>query len=371
MQLEIYDKNNIDALNMPSTPLSGLAKSFLIPMVKLGTKHFIENSDCDVSIIKLNDKIIPIVINHGKPQICSLTSPSSHFFLYGADEFKHHPSFSYRLLFKFIKGLYHCTRFLKMDKTVQINNWLIPTNPSLGLTPEDMQALTEKLESLYPDHAIVFKSVNTQQLDGFKKLAGNAVKSRVVYYWDGKNVVSKHKRYLKNDLKLLSENDYTLTELFTPSDIPRMLSLYQGVYLDKHSALNPAYTPEAFSNFINNTDTGLCALSANNHIDAFYTYLKLPDEMIFSIIGHDKQINQDKGLYRRLFRHVLKQSEENHLPVNLSGGVGQFKRNRGATAEPEFDIYCVKHLSWYQRSPWQLIAKATNHSMMEKIAADA
>lgn len=371
MQLEIYDKNNIDALAMPSTPMSGLAKSFIVPMVKLGTKHFIENSNCDVCIIKLNDKIIPMVINHGKPQICSLTSPSSHFFLYGADEFKNHPSFSYRLLFKFIKGLYHCTRLFKMDKTVQVNNWLIPTNPALDITPEDTQTLTEKLKKLYPDHAIVFKSIKGKQLEKFTRIAPETVKSRVVYCWNGKHVVSKHKRYLKNDLKLLEENDYTLTELFAPSDIPRMLSLYQGVYLDKHSALNPAYTPEAFSNFINNTDTGLCALASNNNIDAFYTYLKLPDEMIFSIIGHDKYINQDKGLYRRLFRHVLKQSEDNHLPVNLSGGAGQFKRNRGALAEPEFDVYCVKHLNWHQRTPWQLIAKATNHSLMEKIAADA
>ena len=61
---------------------------------------------------------------------------------------------------------------------------------------------------------------------------------------------------------------------------------------------------------------------------------------------------------------ILKTGREKNLLVNASGGVGDFKRKRGAQTFIEFNgVYSNKHISFVRKLPWMVLTWLTNCGM--------
>ena len=61
---------------------------------------------------------------------------------------------------------------------------------------------------------------------------------------------------------------------------------------------------------------------------------------------------------------VIAHLVEKNLLVNASGGVGDFKRKRGAQTFIEFNgVYSNKHISFVRKLPWMVLTWLTNCGM--------
>ena len=66
----------------------------------------------------------------------------------------------------------------------------------------------------------------------------------------------------------------------------------------------------------------------------------------------------------------MKTGRKKKLLVNASGGVGDFKRKRGAISFVEFNgVYCSKHISMLQKLPWMTLNMLTNFGYLVYLKA--
>ena len=82
------------------------------------------------------------------------------------------------------------------------------------------------------------------------------------------------------------------------------------------------------------------------------------------LLGYDLTLPQKVGIYRLLSLEIMKTGRKKNLLVNASGGVGDFKRKRGALSFVEFNgVYCSKNISMLQKLPWMTLNMLTNLGM--------
>lgn len=373
MAIDFYTRETIEHARWPDTALGQMGQAYLTPLIQQGPSAFVDNLQAEMALIILNDKVLPIYINNGEDHACYMVSPSCFYFLCGAAEFKHTSNIAYKVLFSCLKGMSRVSRWAHFDKTVHINQWLMPTNPSQALSDDEIKTLKRFLAEHYPKHAWLFKSINPHytpdNLHRFDQNAFDKIRTRFVYLWDKDQVISKNRRYLKKDEALLKEPDVEITPDMNASHSSSLQSLYKQVYFDKYDVYNPAFNERYFQLFTQTPHVSTVVARAHDQIHGFYTRIALGNEQILGIVGHNLETNETKGIYRRLFSHCLKEAESVGS-INLSGGIGQFKRNRGAKAVEEYDACYVKHLPFSQRVLWKALSWATQQPFMEKIGRD-
>jgi hypothetical protein len=79
------------------------------------------------------------------------------------------------------------------------------------------------------------------------------------------------------------------------------------------------------------------------------------DVMVSPVVGYDTSLPQSLGLYRRLAAVPVLTARECGVPLNLSAGVGRFKRLRGGEAVMEYLAVIDSHLPANRRFPWRFI----------------
>lgn len=373
-KIEYFDSHNIDTVVLPETPVGQLAKNYWIPLVKNGTGPIIENAQLLCHLVKINDKVVPIVVNIESP-FCALTSPSCYFFLNGAVAFQDSKNPLVKLMFKGMKAFSRFARKLHFDKTVQINQWLVPTNPILDLNPEEVEALVALLKSKFPDHALVFKGITEEYSHNIfhtgKSLHARFIKMRWLYIWSTQGLKSKHKHQLNGDDAIPADDKYTLKEGAEPSCGERLNQLYTLLYRDKHSPYSPAYTAHFFSMLITSVFFKPVIMFNQDQIDAFYFYTDNGHMLCLGLVGYDTQLPLEHKLYRRCVRKSILTSEQANKPICLGAGSGPFKRNRGAVPINEYDLCFTSHLPWYQQALWAYMSKTTNSKMMDHFIKNA
>lgn len=330
-----------------------------------GAKFYVDNVNLSIKAMSIAGKIIPLVINQGKSQFSDVCSPYAHYLMYTAEEFRRrHSRVLGPALPVLVFPLSILLRCASIDRVVFINNWLFTTNPSLSLSCAQIHAATNLLLQEYPDFAIVIRSVNSlldQSL--LKSLIENGyrlVRSRRVYVLD---CASQH--YLRHhntqiDLKLLKNSPYCVIDCHKALEkqIVRMAELYRGIYLSKHSRLNPQFTSDFFRLTLKENIFAYRALEKDGRIDGFITYFVQDDRITAAVGGYDRGLSQRVGLYRMLVAIVVSEAARRNLKLNLSGGVGHFKSLRGAVPVEEYDAVYDRHLPRHRRLAWATLMMA-------------
>jgi hypothetical protein len=139
--------------------------------------------------------------------------------------------------------------YARADRVVQWNSWLMSTNLLPPLTMHGIEQTTDQLASQFPGHAILVKNVHGRQDPDlprmFLECGYHLIPSRKVYFFDGVDAGFLGRSNVKQDIAALRKiTDYTTVEHheFGPEDAPRIVRLYELLYLEKHSRLNPQYT---------------------------------------------------------------------------------------------------------------------------------
>lgn len=330
----------------------------------------IGNLACELQLLDLGRWQMPVSINQGgeREDNCYVVSPLTAYSGYAGDELQRlRRPWLARLLRPLIAGVERLLSNAKIERIVQINNWLLSTN----LYPADWQGegleeLTQLLRERFPGHAFGFRSLNPASnavlLERLQALGYLALPSRQVYLFDGRSGADS--AYLRHhncrlDATLLRRSGYRVEpgETLADTEFERLEALYNLLYLDKYSALNPHYSAVWLAQGQRDGWLELRVLrAACGRIDGVVGWFASDTVLSAPIVGYDTALPQRTGLYRQLTRLCLEEAAKRHMLLNFSSGAAHFKRLRGGQPQIEYSMLQIAHLPLRQRLVWRLLA---------------
>lgn len=330
--------------------------------------HFVNNIQTEFKLIKINDTLLPVTINHTEYTNSYVVSPYTAFISYAREELvKINHSvvrFALRCVINSLDGLF---RLMKINRVIMINNWLLSTNLYPQMDTINTPYLIEMLTKQYPRHVLVFRSLNYYTNGSLiNKLidAGCFLSSsRQVYIFDPTQDNYLSKNNCKNDLRLVKNTHYRYIkhDEIAPADYPRIVELYHLLYLEKYSQHNPQFN-EAFIALAHAEGflymVGL--RDPSGRLDGIIGYFQIQDVITAPLVGYDTHLPKSLGLYRLLMIHVLQKTKQEKLLLNLSSGASDFKRLRGGKPYIEYSAVYTKHLRIHYRIFWRFIQGLSN-----------
>lgn len=330
----------------------------------------IGNLQTQLLLLDLGRWQMPVSLNQGgeRPDNCYVVSPLTAYSGYARDELQRlQRPWLARLLRPLIGGVERLLARAQIERIVQINNWLLSTNlyPS-DWRGEQLGELTELLRNRFPAHAFGFRSLNpasnSELLAGLRALGYLAVPSRQVYLFDGH--AGADSTYLRHhncclDATLLYRSGYRIEhgDALNVDEFERLEQLYNLLYLDKYSPLNPHYSAAWLRQGAADGWLELRVLrSACGRIDGVVGWFASDAVLSAPIVGYDTALPQRTGLYRQLTRLCLEEAANRRMLLNFSSGAAHFKRLRGGQAQIEYSMVQIAHLPLRQRLVWRLLA---------------
>jgi len=356
----------LDAVNVARLPrLDGWAdpaRGYLASLIKSGPAPYLDNATVRMEALVIDERVLPLVISERVEGNSNVCSAYAHYVEYAFHEL----AGRYR---RVPAGLLKAPRSLlgallrsgSIDHIVFVNNWLLTTNPSHGLSSAQIAALTAYLTRRYPDSAIVFRSVNPLAdqpgLDALRTNSYRLVPSRRVYMLDTASPRYLERSNIRADLNKLRRMSYSIVD--SPEDLaphaPRITALYRDLYLGKHSPLNPQYNTDFFSLILKETFLTHRALIEDGRVDAFVSYFVEDGVMTASLLAYDLNRPQRLGLYRLAVALLISEAAKRRAWLNMSAGSGDFKMLRGAIPVQECDAVYDRHLPIHRRLPWTYV----------------
>lgn len=353
------DLSNIDCADP-------FARNYLSVMLSQDISTFIRNVQTEMKILQVDDVVLPITITDYQPDNSYVCSPFNQYFVYGLEEIE---LLDNPLLVKLlrgmiapIKGVYKSGGF---DKAVMVNNWLLSTNLWQKMSREQIQAMVDFLKTQFPDHAILFRSVdehsNPELYRGLLSADCEMLFSRKVYFQDAN--LARKTRDFKRDMQLYQETDYELMtdNYLQPYDFARIAELYGMLYLEKYSKQNPQFTARYLCEMWGRGLMRFRAFRKNGRLDAVLAYYVRDGMMTQPIFGYDTSLPQETGLYRLLSTQVVIEGQQTGNCIHNSAGVGEFKRLRGAIPVTEYNAVYIEHLPYKRRLLWQTMTQLMNN----------
>jgi hypothetical protein len=373
MKVKYFDKNNLSELGCNDGADAQYARSVLVPLIENGVSRYFANVDCEMALLSVEGKLIPISITDSATQekrsyVCS---PIAHYIDYGLREvdieFPQKP-----VVGAILKSIIRAFRFLfvrpNFDKVVMVNNWLLSTNLYPEVSEAAVDAISEFLIQKFPDHAVLYRSVNPELNSDIMQKLVNAkfqqVLSRQVYLLDVATGDYKKRRAYKIDRKLERRtNDFcwTAKNSISSSDIPRIKELYDSLYIRKYAKFNPQLTIDFFSEALARDWLDLWVLreKETDRIVAVIGYFARQGVMTTPVIGYDPAVPTAVGLYRLITLKIIEQSVATGNFLHMSSGAAHFKRLRGGASCFEYNMVYFRHLRFARRLPWMLLAWLT------------
>ncbi len=375
-EIEIYTKENIGQLVWPDTPLANFTKKMLMPLIKEGTEKYITNAHTTTLVLKIDDLVLPLsVTNTVRNDNSFICSPYNHYITYSMEGVNKIPRRLVRYIASFVVksfGVY--LRLLKFDKVVIVNNWLFSTNLYPELSKVQIETITDKLISKFPEYAIIWRSINgvtSPNLKHFLELkAYQMIIARKVFLFNTSIEKNFNIRNVKKDRNILKKSlyDHISGKEIKSQDASRIQEIYHKLYLSKYSYCNPQYTESFFKLMLKDNEHHKQfydhhALSKEGQIDGVLAIFCLPPVMGGPLLGHVDDEDSTLKLYRMIVAIIYEQAKkqkDTYQYLHLSAGVGNFKRFRGAVGELEYFAVYYDHLPRLRRLPWKSVYSILN-----------
>lgn len=336
--------------------------NYLRPFVNEDSQKSIANVKTKAVLLDTGGNLFPVTINfeeYGNSYVCS---PYTACVSYAKEEMS---KLNNKLLEIILSGIVNAlSLFLKkatINKIVSVNNWLLSTNLYAQWNERNIPEIKNFLIQNFSDHAIMFRSLNKHSnpdlLNEFKDSGFILVPSRQVYIFDMQlyNYVDRHNTQI--DLKLLKKTKYKIVDHhdITEDDYPRIVELYNSLYLEKYSYYNPQFTRTCIANWHQGKLLYMNGLrNADGILDGIIGCFEKGGITSAPLVGYDTNISRNIGLYRMLIALILQRAVENSLVLNLSSGAADFKRRRGGIPFIEYSAVYIRHLPLGKRIIWHV-----------------
>lgn len=367
--IKLYDSTNIDSIEWPLTEEGQYAKSYLLPLIKDGVHHYIDNIQTEIKILKLGELILPISINNAEYENSYVCSPYSFYVSYAQASLDIIKNRGLKTFFSgLLRGVSKLFKYLQFNKVVIVNNWLLPTNLYPKIDVKLITEITQFVQNLFPNHVIVFRSIdaftNQSQYQALKEHSFKLIATRQIFITDTSQKNVFETRLFKSDLKLLRSSGYEIVEdcCLSKVEISRMLELYQGIYITKYSGLNPQVNQHYIQLALDRKILRFKALKKDGIIDGVAGYVCRNGIMTCPLFGYDKTKPQQVGLYRLLSTVLMLEAKEKEMIYHQSAGASTYKKIRKAQDHIEYTAVYDKHLPFKRKIPW-LFFKALFNSL--------
>lgn len=315
-------------------------------LLKFQSQELVRNVDTRLSVYK---EEIVLSENNKQYESCYLSSPYNG--LIGYMQSNH--GFCYRMMLA-VAGL--PLKLIKINKIVQVGNYLFSSNVNLDFESLEVQEITYKLVDKYKSHIIAFKSLNkVVHINLITELEKNdyiLVPVRQVYIYRNFEEIQK-RRNVKDDTELLNDPSIQIKQVDNITDemSESLHELYKAIYINKYSASNPEYTAKFIKILSSYLITFL--IYRNDKLVGFLMIHKSSEDMIVPLFGYDNKIS----LYRLISSVALNYAIQNNLVFNSGSGVGDFKLTRGAEEHIEYFALYVNHLNFFRRVAIKILSK--------------
>lgn len=365
--IELYDKTNIDKLSRPSDFDGQYAYDYCVPMIQNGVQKYIKNVKTKLYLLKLDDILLPININDAEYENSYVSSLYTHYVSYTITELKELKNIFLERIFKFLLsaiGIF--LKIGKINKVVYVNNWFLSTNLYLNLTEEQLSEITTFLKYKFPQHAIVFRSINSDTnptiFSNLKNLKYHFIGSRQVYLFGKghlKQLKDKEKNKVFKDFRLIEKSDYKINEVIN-KDCSRIVDLYNQLYLDKYSYLNPQFSETFIQLTSDKKLIHYFSLQKDEKSDGVLGYFYRDGIITTPVVGYEMSIPQEIGLYRMITAKIIQEGDKNNALINMSSGASLFKIYRGSIPAIEYTAVYHKHLPFYRKFVFFLLKNLIN-----------
>ncbi|XBS70007.1 hypothetical protein ABK905_01320 [Acerihabitans sp. KWT182] len=354
-------------LQVPSHSDDSLARRYVRTCAG---EALIGNVSTRMALLDTGTQQFPVTITESNESNnnCYVASPKTAYCGYARDEIKRlgKPWLTWPLVL-LMRGVGCLLNIAKVDKLVQVNNWLLSTN----LYPADwkrseLPEVTALLRQTFPNHGFGFRSLNDFSNHELRQclisLGYLSIPSRQVYVFDGRSGTKApflrcHNTQL--DATLLRRSPYKVVSGsdLSDDDFKRIEHLYNLLYLHKYCILNPHYSARWIQRGQREGWLEVRALrSPDGRIDGALGWFANSGEMSAPIVGYDTTLPQKVGLYRQLTRLCLQEAAERHQILNFSSGAAGFKHLRGGKPYIEYSLIYVAHLPLWRRAVWHLLS---------------
>ncbi|HWS83130.1 MAG TPA: hypothetical protein VN207_02615, partial [Ktedonobacteraceae bacterium] len=295
--ITLFDADTIDQLPWPNTEDGIYARSYLLPFIKCGPTHFIDNIKSQCMVILIDKQVVlPISVNVQEYDNSYVCSPYSHYVTYAKEELVLIQQQWLRVALSVLIdsfGLF--CKLCGINRVVHVNNWLLSTNLYPDLRAEYVTAMIDFLKERFPKHTIIFRSLNnysnTSLLDALKNGGCKFIPSRQVYlvHPNLASLSKKSRWQLKHDFALLKQYGYTIgdAQTITNEDIPRIVELYNMLYLQKYSFCNPMFNKDFIKLALEQQTLHLVAIRKSGQINAILGYFCRNGIMTPPLFGYD------------------------------------------------------------------------------------
>ena len=332
-------------------------------MTREGPATFVDNAPVEMRLLSAWGTVLPIVVVQPAPGLPDVCSPIARFAGYPSSEIAKRGA---RCVPPWAQlGLQGLTRLMRVclaERNVYVNNWMLATNPDRALSADRYRQLNAFLQSRYPAHAIVHRTVNPYlnraHFDALRNAGGRMVCCRVVYLVDPTSQRFHRRSNVHADRRHLRTTQYRMVDASGSDavDTARLAQLYRLLYLEKHCRLNAAFNARFFALLLRTPFFRTELFVRGERIDGFYVTYRDNGCLTAVMLGYDLNLPQSLGLYRLAIMHMLLLAEERGTLLNFSGGAGRFKTLRGAFPVREYDAVFDAHLPPWRRLPWRLAA---------------
>ena len=325
----------------------------------------IRNLTTRVERLDIADHLFPITINDGNlTGNCYICDPVTGYVDYAVEETRNFATNRVLQipLIGLIKVAAVVVRASGLDRAVHVNNWLFSTNPAPAITHSMASMLRDKLVAQYHGHAIILRSLNTSSdqsaLNALVEAGFHLLPSRQIYLFDGRTPVRLSKD-MKSDRALLRKTPLkeVRNDGFTQDDYTRAITLYEQLYLEKYTPLNPQYTATYLAQAHRSGILKMEGLrNAQGVLVAVGGRFEYGQTLTQPLLGYDTTRPQSEGLYRLITAMAQRDAMERDLLFNMSAGAAGFKRNRCAVPAIEYSAVYVGHLARKRRAATRAVA---------------
>ncbi|UZR94974.1 hypothetical protein [Chondrinema litorale] len=367
-EIGIYLKDEINCVEWERVENGACLKNYILPFIEKGSRHFISNSEHEMALAIVNGKAFPLTIGNLKSKSsCYLVSFLSQYFDYAQEEVLENDKYTanQKRIARFVVPIFRFLGNLSgMEKVVFINNYILSTSLYPDTSELNLVEFLKKLEEKFPQHALVFRSVNDRTekvlLKELEVLEGKTLACRQLYMLDPKLGKYKKKRPFVMDSKLWAKTtdlEWIKVVAFTKEEKAAAIHFYKNLYIEKYSSLNPHYTEDYLDIALKGKvlDFYLLKDKETAEVKAVQAVATRNNVITTPFIGYDQSAPKEKGLYRLMNVQLTQLAVENNAVLNMSSGASKFKVSRGG--EPCFEYHVVfdAHLKWSRKWIWSLL----------------
>ena len=197
-------------------------------------------------------------------------------------------------------------------------------------------------------------------MSGLRNSKFHLIASRQIFLNDTKETTFFESRLFKGDLKLLEKTDYLLDDLKNDFESTKILGLYNEIYVDKYSKLNPQLNEKFVKLLIQHQIFNFKILQKNDRIDGVIGYYSAHGVMSSPFFGYNTKVPQQANLYRLLSTVLTLEAKNKKHLYNQSSGASFYKSIRKATATIEYSAVYFKHLPFSNRMVWKTLKIVVN-----------